>query len=367
MSEGAIIFTNATLAPAGGGSVTGADNGLSVNGTTVELGQDIGAAGDPAGLTNAREIPLNGFTVTFGKKVNSVGRVSVENFFTTLNVHSFDDYSTLNPTVGGFGFGTFDASTQMAGTVDNDHFQAYQARLLYTSSGNLPGPFGMTGLYVLQTNNGTGIITHAHGVYIQDVAQGTGVTQNKYGIRIKSVIGGTIGNYAILSEGGLNQFDGPITGNDVVNFNAEVNINNGRYLTSYGIGTAGSANVFFGGFANDGTRTNILTGGTGIYSAAMPDITFSTFNGTTLTTYIRMKAGDGTLETKKIIVNNTVLANEASSILQVDSTTQGFLPPRMTQAQRLAIASPAVGLIVYQTDLVEGLYVNKSGGWTFVA
>jgi hypothetical protein len=56
----------------------------------------------------------------------------------------------------------------------------------------------------------------------------------------------------------------------------------------------------------------------------------------------------------------------ASSKLTVTSTTQGFLPPRMTNAQRLAIATPAVGLIVYCTDMVEGLYINKSTGWTFV-
>jgi hypothetical protein len=56
----------------------------------------------------------------------------------------------------------------------------------------------------------------------------------------------------------------------------------------------------------------------------------------------------------------------ASAILQADSTTRGFLPPRMTNAQRTAISSPAVGLIVYCTDMVEGLYVYKSTGWTFV-
>jgi hypothetical protein len=56
----------------------------------------------------------------------------------------------------------------------------------------------------------------------------------------------------------------------------------------------------------------------------------------------------------------------ASSKLTVNSTTQGFLPPRMTNAQRLAIASPAVGLMVYCTDVVEGLYINKSTGWTFI-
>jgi FAD/FMN-containing dehydrogenase len=57
---------------------------------------------------------------------------------------------------------------------------------------------------------------------------------------------------------------------------------------------------------------------------------------------------------------------DASAALQVNSVIQGFLPPRMTNAQRLAIATPAIGLVVYCTDVVEGLYINKSTGWTFV-
>jgi hypothetical protein len=61
-----------------------------------------------------------------------------------------------------------------------------------------------------------------------------------------------------------------------------------------------------------------------------------------------------------------VLINNASAKVQIDSTTQGFLPPRMTNAERTAIASPAVGLMVYCTDAVEGLYIYKSMGWTFV-
>jgi hypothetical protein len=40
-------------------------------------------------------------------------------------------------------------------------------------------------------------------------------------------------------------------------------------------------------------------------------------------------------------------ANNASAQLQIDSTTKGFLPPRMTTTQRNAIASPAAGLVVY--------------------
>jgi hypothetical protein len=57
------------------------------------------------------------------------------------------------------------------------------------------------------------------------------------------------------------------------------------------------------------------------------------------------------------------LSPNASAKLQVDSTTQGFLPPRMTAAQRTAIASPAEGLIVYQTDSVIGLYIYANATW----
>jgi hypothetical protein len=41
--------------------------------------------------------------------------------------------------------------------------------------------------------------------------------------------------------------------------------------------------------------------------------------------------------------------NVSSAIVNVSSTTKGFLPPRMTNAQMLAIATPSAGLIVYDT------------------
>jgi hypothetical protein len=47
----------------------------------------------------------------------------------------------------------------------------------------------------------------------------------------------------------------------------------------------------------------------------------------------------------------------------MDSTTKGFLPPRMTQAQRTAIVTPAEGLIVYQTNGVIGLYIYANATW----
>jgi predicted heme/steroid binding protein len=53
----------------------------------------------------------------------------------------------------------------------------------------------------------------------------------------------------------------------------------------------------------------------------------------------------------------------ASALFQMDSTTKGFLPPRMTAAQRGAISAPAQGLIVYQTDGVIGLYIYSNSVW----
>jgi len=57
------------------------------------------------------------------------------------------------------------------------------------------------------------------------------------------------------------------------------------------------------------------------------------------------------------------LSPDASAMLDITSTTKGFLPPRMTNAQRLSIASPAVALMVYCTDSPEGLFIYKSTGW----
>jgi hypothetical protein len=39
----------------------------------------------------------------------------------------------------------------------------------------------------------------------------------------------------------------------------------------------------------------------------------------------------------------------ASAIVDLTSTTRGFLPPRMTTTQRDAISSPAAGLVIYNT------------------
>lgn len=53
-------------------------------------------------------------------------------------------------------------------------------------------------------------------------------------------------------------------------------------------------------------------------------------------------------------------APNASAQLDVVSTNKGMLVPRMTTAQRTAIAAPASGLLVYDTDVSGFMYYNSS-------
>lgn len=57
------------------------------------------------------------------------------------------------------------------------------------------------------------------------------------------------------------------------------------------------------------------------------------------------------------------VGGNGSSVLSINSTTKGVLTPRMTQAERLSIANPATGLLVYQTDNVPGFYFYAGAAW----
>jgi hypothetical protein len=58
-------------------------------------------------------------------------------------------------------------------------------------------------------------------------------------------------------------------------------------------------------------------------------------------------------------------AVEATAVLEINSTTKGFLPPRMTTTQKGNISSPVAGLVVYDTTLNK-LCVYTGSGWETV-
>lgn len=57
---------------------------------------------------------------------------------------------------------------------------------------------------------------------------------------------------------------------------------------------------------------------------------------------------------------------DSKAILDVVSTTKGFLPPRMTEAQRNAISSPPAGLLIFNTDTAT-LNQYDGSAWGAVA
>ncbi len=65
-------------------------------------------------------------------------------------------------------------------------------------------------------------------------------------------------------------------------------------------------------------------------------------------------------------VNTSGSPAVSSAILDVSSTDQGMLVPRMNIAQRNAISSPVAGLLIYQTDGTPGFYYYSGTAWSAV-
>jgi hypothetical protein len=67
--------------------------------------------------------------------------------------------------------------------------------------------------------------------------------------------------------------------------------------------------------------------------------------------------------------NNSVgigtIAPNSSAILDLTSTTQAFLPPRMTTTQRDAIPSPVAGMVIYNTT-TNVLNFRNATAWAAV-
>jgi hypothetical protein len=110
--------------------------------------------------------------------------------------------------------------------------------------------------------------------------------------------------------------------------NASINFTNQLYLKR------GDVDVLFASSAETQLKT---------VSSSAP---LKFFVGST-SQYAQFFASTGNL----LLQNGGTFTDIASARLAVNSTTQGFLPPRMTTTQKNAIASPATGLMVYDTTL----------------
>lgn len=156
------------------------------------------------------------------------------------------------------------------------------------------------------------------------------------------------------------------------NNNVAIGTSSGAFITTAvystlvgrntGISLNGTGNTLIGARGSDADGTSGNNNTTLGYGASIPVINSS--NQLNITNCIYGINLTGTTGAPVGSIGINVLS--PAGVFDVVSITDGSLPfPRMTQAQRLAIATLVVGKHVYQTDATEGVYVYKSSGWVF--
>ena len=116
---------------------------------------------------------------------------------------------------------------------------------------------------------------------------------------------------------------------------------------------------------NAATATSATTATTAGNITATSNSTLTTLSNLTSVGTLTSATVNG-----KVIVGASSAAS-ASAVLEANSTTKGFLPPRMTYAQRNSISSPAAGLVLWCTncrcsncDSAGELQVYNGSQWT---
>jgi hypothetical protein len=177
-------------------------------------------------------------------------------------------------------------------------------------------------------------------------------------------------NYALLTDGTGYAYWGPVSA-----------ATPSSGVTSITAGSGLSGDVTTGDVTIINTapdRTVTLTGGTSIQiTGTYPDFGVN-FTGSTSSSgdYLPLSGGTvtgGTVFQSGLTANTFYSSGQigvgisnpdAAAIIEIASTSQGVLFPRMTKVQRDAISSPPTGLILFVTDGDnEGLYIYKSTGW----
>jgi hypothetical protein len=172
------------------------------------------------------------------------------------------------------------------------------------------------------------------------------------------------GSNTAIGKGSLNTNS---TGSSItaIGMNALENNTTGSNNTAIGGGalstnSTGGSNTAIGHGANVGS--NNLTNATAIGSGAIVAADNTIQLGNTAVTKVNTS---GTLTAGGMGLG--VSAPNASAILEASSTTQGFLPPRLTTTERDAIASPAAGLTIWnstntQLEVYDGSYWKNMVG-----
>lgn len=135
-----------------------------------------------------------------------------------------------------------------------------------------------------------------------------------------------------------------------ISFRPNSTVNNGIYLTAVNAAPS-STTITISRQRNDGTKSGIINTEDFAVSGSTPvDLYIYAGKETVLNNQANMfLAWDGSSARGNINIGGS--SNDASALVNIQSTTKGFLPPRMTTTQKNAISTPANGLVVFDTTL----------------
>ena len=175
----------------------------------------------------------------------------------------------------------------------------------------------------------------------------------------------------ITSSAGLENFKITDDGDAYFNYDRRTFLGYKVYVGALLMAEKSGASLYLGDTSNastvirgGGLTTTIRSNNFGIATASP-------------TAKLQVKGSGATAATTALLVQNSATTNlltvlddgnvginttspTASSILDITSTTKGFLPPRMTSVQLAAIATPAAGLVVYDNTTNNLNYYNGS-------
>ncbi|MFY7886570.1 MAG: hypothetical protein ACOVOV_17185 [Dolichospermum sp.] len=199
------------------------------------------------------------------------------------------------------------------------------------------------------TVNDAGNAIIAKDIFVQNVQVGRGTATGIYNTAMgQYVLGGVVGSSTASYTTAIGQAAGAYVASGIHTI----------IIGAEAVGIAPSVNnsVIIGSQVFAGTTSSIsntLAIGTGTSATYWPTIYATNIN----TDSPNVRIGNNSAARAAVPTAPT-----ASAIFELSSTTTGFLPPRMTTAQRTAIVSPAAGLIVYDTDTNKS-YTYDGTAW----
>lgn len=272
-------------------------------------------------------------------------------------------FSALNSAAsGGFSFSGANTSLNPDGRNNACFINITTPTINYSASANNYRPLG-----IFYTINNSGAQT----------GTATGIFLNA----TETALNGMTHNLMDLQVGGVSKFKVDNFGQILLALNAGLKIGTARFVTNNGSLYVGDVDnntlskVIYRSLGIDSLIMNgailQLSGSTSAFPAikrngaaidfrladdsgyaaintgtitATGNVTAGTFFGQSYQPGLSFIKNDGTASFGTDTIN-------ASAVLTLNSTTKGFLPPRMTTAQKNAISTPATGLVVFDTDL----------------